>query len=317
MNMNENNLITIDSISKTYHNKGTLKIKAVDDVSLTIKKGEVLGLVGESGCGKSTLANIILNLLKPSSGSVFYKEQNISNIKKRDEKEFRKNIQIIFQDPYSSLNPSKTIGFLIEEALKIHKIEENPKERDLIVNTILRLVGLDESYKTRYPRELSGGQRQRVMIASALILEPEFVVCDEAVSALDVSVQAQILNLLLDLKERMQLTYLFISHNLGVVSYIADRIAVMYLGKIVEIGSTDDMIKNPLHPYTKALFASSFDLNSNADKFDLEGEAPSPLNPPSGCSFHPRCKYKKDICIKEYPKQKEVDNKKVSCHLYN
>ncbi len=314
--MNKQVLLELKDLSKTYGDKPKQLVKAVDGVDLIINKGEIFGLVGESGCGKSTLGQMIVQLVSPTKGELLYDGVDIAKLTSKQKKAYYKNIQIIFQDPYSSINPKKTIGWLIEEPLIIHNLYSDAKERGLIIDTMLKLVGLDESYKTRYPAELSGGQRQRVAIAIALILEPNFVVCDEAVSALDVSVQAQVLNLLKDLQQRMMLTYLFISHNLGVVSYIADRIAVMYLGRIVEVAKTEDIINKPLHPYTIALFSASTDLNEAGDRVVLTGEIPSPLNPPSGCAFHTRCQYAKDICKTEKPERRVLSNgREVACHI--
>ncbi len=305
-------IIKTDKLSKIYSDDKNRKIKAVDSISLDIIKGETFGLVGESGCGKSSLAKLLVKLIRPTKGSIYFKDKDITLLNKSELKEFRKTVQIIFQDPYSSLNPKKTIGWLIKEPLDIHKLYTN-QEREEKTSEVLALTGLDDSYKDLYPHQLSGGQRQRVAIAIALILNPEFIICDEAVSALDVSIQAQILNLLNELQEKLNLTYLFISHNLNVVSYISDRIAVMYLGSILEKGTAEDIINKPVHPYTKALFSQSF---NSEERIVLQGEIPSDSKEIKGCKFYSRCNYKKDICKNSPPKNIILkDNRECLCHF--
>ncbi len=321
--LNENNpILKVKNISKVYAEDKNNIVNALNDVNFKIIKGEAFGLVGESGCGKSTLAQIIMNLILADKGEIIYikdgKEINILSLKGKKMKALRKEIQFIFQDPYSSINPRKKIGWLIKEPLIIHKIGADDAQREKMVDEMLSSVGLDKNYKNRFPSELSGGQRQRVAIAIALILKPKFVICDEAVSALDVSVQAQILNLLRDMQKKMGLTYLFISHNLNVVSYISDRIAVMYLGEIVEMGNSETIFKNPLHPYTKALFSASVNINDEINPVILKGEPPSKAALTKGCVFASRCRYCSEKCLTEKPVLKEMDdNRKIACHLYN
>jgi peptide/nickel transport system ATP-binding protein/oligopeptide transport system ATP-binding protein len=265
-------------------------VQAVDGVSFTIKEGETLGLVGESGCGKSTIGRTILHLLEPTSGAVEFDGKNVFEVEKQELKSLRRDMQIIFQDPFASLNPRKPVSDSIMAGLNIHKIG-TPKERSETVMNILKKVGLEDYHAHRYPHEFSGGQRQRIGIARAIALRPKFIICDEPVSALDVSIQSQVLNLLQDLQVEFGLTYLFIAHNLSVVEHISDRVAVMYLGKIVELAPRNDLFTNPLHPYTQALM-SAIPIpkpNLKRERIVLEGEVPSPLNPPSGCRFHPRC----------------------------
>ena len=282
-------------------------VQAVDDVSFTIREGETLGLVGESGCGKSTVGNCILRLIKPTSGTVELNGDNIYELNSKELKIMRRNMQVIFQDPYSSLNPRKPIGDSILAGLKIHKIGKGQEQVD-IMHSMLEKVGLDPFYSHRYPHEFSGGQRQRIGIARALVLHPSVIVCDEPVSALDVSIQSQVLNLLRDLQDELNLTYLFIAHNLSVVEHISDRVAVMYLGKIVEMAPRDVIFKNPLHMYTQALISAIPipDPKLERERMLLEGEVPSPLNPPSGCRFHPRCPIVMDICSQREPAFEEV-----------
>jgi oligopeptide/dipeptide ABC transporter ATP-binding protein len=270
--------------------KVTGNVKAVDDVSFEIIKGETLGLVGESGCGKTTVGRTLLRLLEPTSGSIFYKGEDISNYSRSQLRPLRPKMQIIFQDPYSSLNPRMTVGNMLSEAIRVHNIVPN-HEVEKEVHRLLDVVGLPKAHSIRYPHEFSGGQRQRIGIARALSVKPELIVCDEAVSALDVSIQAQVINLLKDLQQEYDLTYLFIAHDLSVVEYISDRVAVMYLGKIVEIADSEKIYLNTLHPYTKALMSAVPipDPDKKSDRIVLTGDVPSPANPPTGCTFHPRC----------------------------
>ena len=302
-------LLKLDGVSKEYKSAYG-RVRALCESSLEIERGEILGLVGESGSGKSTMANIIVRLISPDKGKIVFNGVEISSISARAFRKFRREIQMVFQDPYSSINPKKSIGYLLKECLKIHEKGMSDEEMERKVSESLDEVGLDSSYAKRYPASLSGGQRQRVAIALALIIRPKLIVLDEPVSALDVSVEAQILNLLLDLRKKHGLTYLFISHDLNVVSYIADRIAVMYLGSIVELGKTEDILGAMAHPYTKALFAASSDISAT-----LSGEIPSPMNPPSGCPFHTRCIYAKDRCRVEKPSLSLLSSGHfVSCH---
>lgn len=302
-------LLKLDGVSKEYKSAYG-RVRALCESSLEIERGEILGLVGESGSGKSTMANIIVRLISPDKGKIVFNGVEISSLSARAFRKFRREIQMVFQDPYSSINPKKSIGYLLKECLKIHEKGMSDEEKERKVSESLDEVGLDSSYAKRYPASLSGGQRQRVAIALALIIRPKLIVLDEPVSALDVSVEAQILNLLLDLRKKHGLTYLFISHDLNVVSYIADRIAVMYLGSIVELGKTEDILGAMAHPYTKALFAASSDISAT-----LSGEIPSPMNPPSGCPFHTRCIYAKDRCRVEKPSLSLLSSGHfVSCH---
>ena len=293
-------------------------LKAVNDISFSIKKGETLGLIGESGCGKSTVGKTIMGLNNITSGTVNFKGRDISKLTNSEMKPLREEIQMIFQDPYSSLDPKKTIGYQVREPLDIFN-KGTDKERQEKTKEILETVGLSYYYMNRYPHEFSGGQRQRINIARALTLDPELLICDEPTSALDVSIQAQVLNLLKEIQRKLGLTYLFISHDLSVVKYLSDDIAIMYLGKIVEIGDVEEIYKNPLHPYTKALFSAipTHDPKIKKDRIELKGEIPSPLDLPAGCEFHNRCPYKKDICDKESPQLKAVgSNHSVACYLY-
>lgn len=311
--MNSKDLIVVKNLKKYFpvragvFQRVVAHVKAVDDVSFTIKEGECLGLVGESGCGKTTVGRTMLRLTEPTAGSVFYEGTDIFKLKGRDLKAMRRNIQIIFQDPYASLDPRMPIGESVMEGLKIHNIG-NPKERfDIAIDT-LRKVGLEDYHARRYPHEFSGGQRQRIGIARALALRPKFIVCDEPVSALDVSIQSQVLNILKDLQQEFGLTYLFIAHNLSVVEHISQRVAVMYLGKMVELADRDELFRNPLHPYTQALMSAIPipDPNIKRERIILKGDVPSPLNPPAGCRFNPRCPVAMDHCKVEEPPFKEV-----------
>ncbi|MBS3897275.1 MAG: dipeptide ABC transporter ATP-binding protein [Dethiobacter sp.] len=292
-------------------------VRAVDDISLTIYPGEVYALVGESGCGKSTTGHLIMKMLKPTTGEVIFEEQEIFSLRKREEKSLRKQVQLIFQDPYSSLNPRMTVGESIGEALEVHGIAKG-EERQAKVKAVLELCGLAGYHYRRYPHEFSGGQRQRIVIARALVLEPRFIVADEPVSALDVSIQSQIINLLKELQSKMGLTYLFISHDLSVVKHMADRIAVMYLGSLVEESTKSQFYERPLHPYTQALLSAvpEWDISSRKKRIILKGDVPSPANPPAGCRFHTRCQYCMEICVQERPDLKEAaPGHLVACHL--
>ncbi len=290
-------------------------VKAVDGLNLKIPKGCTYGLVGESGCGKSTVGQVLAGIYSATDGKVFYEGEALCDLSKEKKKKIRRKIQMIFQDPYSSLNPKKKIGWILEEPLKTGA-HLNKAERKNKVTEVLKQVGLEESYVNKYPNELSGGQRQRVSIAAALLLEPEFIIADEAVSALDVSVQAQILNLLRKLQRERNLTYLFISHNLNVVQFMSDYIGVMYLGHLVECGTTKEICDHPLHPYTKALLSSVVDVHDRGKKrILLEGEVPDPVQTPLGCPFHTRCSQKKECCNNEKPEWRmENENHAVWCH---
>jgi len=295
-------------------------IKAVDGVSFTIKKGETLGLVGESGCGKTTTGRCILQLYRPTAGSVYFEDVNLCHLTKKELRPVRRKMQIIFQDPYGSLNPRRTAGNIVGEPMRIHNLAAGKEYREKILD-LFRIVGLNPAMTNRYPHEFSGGQRQRIGIARALAMQPEFVVCDEAISALDVSIQAQTINLLEELQEQFNLTYLFIAHDLAVVRHISNRIAVMYLGKIVEIASRADLYDNPLHPYTQALLSAvpipDPTVEASRQRIILSGEVPSPHNPPLGCHFHTRCLHAKTHCTTEEPILREMhDGHFVSCLLY-
>ena len=306
-------LVKIENLVKYFPIRGGMfqrvqaEVKAVDDVSFFIREGETLGLVGESGCGKTTVGRAMLRLIEPTSGSVFFRDVNILELNPRELKTMRRHMQIIFQDPYSSLDPRVPIGESVIEGLKIHNIG-TPKERfDLTIET-LRKVGLEDYHARRYPHEFSGGQRQRIGIARALALRPQFIVADEPVSALDVSIQSQVLNILKDLQAEFHLTYMFVAHNLSVVEHISDRVAVMYLGKLVELASRDELFRNPLHPYTQALMSAIpvADPTIRRERIILPGDVPSPVNPPSGCRFHPRCPVAMEHCGTQEPRFKEV-----------
>jgi peptide/nickel transport system ATP-binding protein len=285
--------------------KAIAHVKAVDDVSFTIKKGETLGLVGESGCGKTTTGRCILQLERPTAGEIIFEGVNLNDLNGKAMSPVRQKIQVIFQDPYSSLNPRMKIGHIIGEPMRVHAIEPDGERRRRRVAELLSICGLDPKFADRYPHEMSGGQRQRVGIARALSLNPEFIICDEAVSALDVSIQAQVINLLEDLREEFDLTYLFIAHDLSVVHHLCNRVAVMYLGKMVELADSDELFDNPIHPYTKALLSAVPVPDPTAEKHRehqvLQGEVPSPMNPPSGCVFHPRCPMAVDSCRLDIP----------------
>ncbi|MDO4328591.1 MAG: dipeptide ABC transporter ATP-binding protein [Lachnospiraceae bacterium] len=293
------------------------RVHAVSDVSLAIYKGETLGLVGESGCGKSTLGRVLIRLIEPTSGRLFFEGQSIENLKEKDMRAVRRKAQMIFQDPYSSLDPRMKVRDLIAEPLETHHVYPSREETTKRVQELMDLVGIRPELIDRYPHQFSGGQRQRIGIARALALKPELIICDEPVSALDVSIQSQILNLLKDLQQEMNLTYLFISHDLSVVHYIADRICVMFLGKICEIGDTDVVYERPLHPYTKFLLSAIPKTDPDQpmeSKELLPGELPSPVDPPAGCRFHTRCPYADEACRTREPEGRMLDGRQVFCH---
>ena len=322
---NQDYILQVSHLKKYFPIKGGMfgkqigAVKAVEDVSFNIKRGTTMGLVGESGCGKSTTGRTLLRLIPKTDGTVLFNGKDIYSLDHKELRDLRTKMQIIFQDPYSSLSPRLPVGEIIGEAVREHKLV--PKEEyDEYLNKIMDDCGLQTYHKDRYPHEFSGGQRQRICIARALALNPEFVVCDEPVSALDVSVQAQIINLLKELQEKRNLTYLFISHDLSVVEHISDTIGVMYLGGLVETGSTEDIFAKPLHPYTEALFSAipMPDPDLKRNRIILEGNIPSPANPPSGCKFHTRCRKCMEICKTQIPEEKDMGNgHMVRCHLYD
>ncbi len=318
-------LLEVRNLKKYFPiNKGIISrvvghVKAVDDISFDVYPNETVGLVGESGCGKTTAGRTLLRLIEPTEGEALFEGQNVFDLGREGLRKIRRDMQIIFQDPYSSLNPRMTIEGIIGEAIEFHGIASGEERREM-VEALLERVGLQPSYITRYPHEFSGGQRQRIGIARALALNPKFIVCDEAVSALDVSVQAQVINLLQELQDEFNLSYLFIAHDLSVVKHISDRIAVMYLGQLVEFADCDDLFEAPRHPYTQALLSAIPHPNPRRDvkRVILEGDVPSPINPPSGCRFHTRCPACFEPCSKVIPKSIEVqDGHWVQCHLYD
>ncbi|HEY3474643.1 MAG TPA: ABC transporter ATP-binding protein [Anaerolineales bacterium] len=316
-------LVEVDNLVKYFPVRAGLlqrvvnQVKAVDDVSFFVRKGETLGLVGESGCGKTTVGRTMLRLVEPTGGAVRFEGRDVFSMKPRDLKVTRRDMQIIFQDPYASLDPRVPIGESVMEGLHIHRIG-TPKERVDIMLETLKKVGLESYHSRRYPHEFSGGQRQRIGIARALALRPKFIICDEPVSALDVSIQSQVLNILKDLQAEFGLTYLFIAHNLSVVEHVSNRVAVMYLGKMVEMTSREELFRNPLHPYTQALMSAIPVANPRLkrQRTILKGDVPSPLNPPRGCRFHPRCPVAIEICSQQEPAFLEVTpDHWVACHL--
>ena len=306
-------------VAKSFFGKPLKFLKAVDNVSFKLKKGKTLGIVGESGCGKTTMGRTILRLYDVTGGEVWFKGQEVSKIPDREFDKLRPNMQMIFQDPYASLSPRLTVGEIIGEAARQHGLVDKANYREYVL-TVMRRCGLQPHYFERYPHEFSGGQRQRICIARALALNPDLVICDEPVSALDVSIQAQIINMLKDLQKELGLTYVFISHDLSVVKHISDEVGVMYLGSMVEYGTKDRIFNNTLHPYTKALFSAVPVPNPHVkmNRVILKGDIPSPVNPPKGCKFHTRCEYCMDICGKVPPQYKEVEEGHFcACHLYN
>jgi len=317
---NKEVLIQVKNLKKHFKVGRKQILKAVDDVSFDIYKGETIGLVGESGCGKTTCGKTIMGLYKATDGNVLFNGVDIHKLNKKDKKEMTKRSQIIFQDPYASLNPRMTVKDILGEGLDIHGMYMGA-ERDAKIFELLDLVGLNREHISRFAHEFSGGQRQRIGIARALSVEPEFIVCDEPISALDVSIQAQVVNLLIELQQKKQLTYLFIAHDLSMVKHISDRVGVMYLGNLVELTTSDNLYREPLHPYTTALLSSipipDPEEEKKKKRIPIEGEVPSPINPKPGCRFHQRCRYAKPECKEVTPTLKEVrENHFVACHLY-
>ncbi|MBQ7486284.1 MAG: dipeptide ABC transporter ATP-binding protein [Clostridia bacterium] len=323
--MNSRHYLELFHLSVTYDvTKGLFSprqlVRAVNDVSFTIDSGETFGLVGESGCGKSSLGRAIVGINKPSGGKILIEDEEVTGLHGRARREFRQNVQMIFQDPYASLNPRMTIGEILREPMEIHHLYRNAAERDEHVVELLRIVGLKPDHIRRYPHEFSGGQRQRISIARTLAVNPRFIICDEPISALDVSIQAQIINLLKNIQKERNIAYLFIAHDIGMVKHISDRIGVMYLGHLVETGSSDEVYFHPLHPYTKALLSaipiSDPDIGKNRKRVILQGEIPSPLNPPAGCPFCTRCPYADETCRNKKPEMRQYGNHMAACfHL--
>jgi oligopeptide/dipeptide ABC transporter ATP-binding protein len=316
-----NNLLEVENLQQHFPvRRGVFRrtaghVRAVDGISFNIAAGETLGLVGESGCGKTTAGRTLLKLLEPTAGRIVFEGRDITHMRGSALRPLRRNMQIVFQDPYGSLNPRMTVRSIVEEGLIVHRMGNRRQRLDRVVE-VLQQTGLDPRYVNRYPHEFSGGQRQRISIARALALKPRFVVLDEPISALDVSIQSQIINLLVQLREELKLTYLFISHDLSVVEYISDRVAVMYLGEIVELAASRELYRHPLHPYTHALLSSvpSMDPTRRRKRIILEGDVPSPINPPSGCRFHPRCPLAMDVCRTTSPKELKIGEHSVRCH---
>lgn len=321
-NLAKDSFVQVKQLSKHFAVGSGKILKAVNDVSFSIQRGETLGLVGESGCGKSTAGRTITRLYEPTSGSVYMDGVDITKLSKSKLKAQRQKMQMIFQDPYASLNPRLTVEDIIGEALDIHKLTSNKLDRKKRIVQLLELVGLNEEHLSRRPHEFSGGQRQRIGITRALAVQPEFIVCDEPISALDVSIQAQIVNILLELQKKMGLTYLFVAHDLSIVKYVSDRVAVMYLGKIVEYAKSEDLYSNPQHPYTIALLSSipvaDPDIEVTKDQIVLTGDLPSPINLPSGCAFRTRCPHAMERCALAIPETREIKSGHfVACHLHS
>ncbi|MCA1027972.1 MULTISPECIES: ABC transporter ATP-binding protein [Cytobacillus] len=320
--MQAETILSVQQLKKHFHLGKDRVLKAVDGVSFDIKKGETFGIVGESGCGKSTAGRTIIGLYDRTAGDVLYDGKNIHKMNEKEKFQFHRKMQMIFQDPYASLNPRSTVQEIISEPMEVQGLYQNKKERLERVYQLLEDVGLNRDHANRYPHEFSGGQRQRIGIARALSLDPEFIIADEPISALDVSVQAQVVNLLKDLQKKKGLTYLFIAHDLSMVKHISDRIGVMYLGHLVELTSSENLYQKPLHPYTQALLSAipipDPDVEDRRERIILKGELPSPVNPPSGCVFRTRCPHAMEVCATQAPVWQEVDDKHfVACHLYN
>ncbi|MBL4938176.1 dipeptide ABC transporter ATP-binding protein [Clostridium sp. YIM B02515] len=323
--MNEEYLVSVKNLKKYFpinkglFNKSVSNVKAVDDVSFDIKKGETLGLVGESGCGKTTCGRTLIKLYEPTSGEIIYNGQHIEKLSEKEMLIYRRKMQIIFQDPYASLDSRMTVGDIVGESIDIHKLMKG-KERKERIDYLLNMVGLNTEHMNRYPHEFSGGQRQRIGIARSLAVEPEFIICDEPISALDVSIQAQVVNMLEDLQDSLGLTYLFIAHDLSMVKHISNRIGVMYLGNLVEIAESNELYTHPVHPYTTALLSAipipDPDEAAQRKRIVLEGDVPSPIDPPPGCRFRGRCRFVKEVCKEVTPSLKDIGGgHQVACHL--
>ena len=321
MSKDANVILEVKNLKKYFKVGNKYILKAVDDVSFFIREGETLGLVGESGCGKTTCGRTVIGMYDKSGGEVFYKGKSVHGLSRKDKKAFTKEVQIIFQDPYASLNPRMTVADIIAEGIDIHGLAKNKKDREERIYKALDQVGLNREHANRFVHEFSGGQRQRIGIARALAVEPKFILCDEPISALDVSIQAQVANLLIKLQKELGLTYLFIAHDLSMVKHISDRVAVMYLGSMAELAESEELYNNPKHPYTKALMSAipiaDPDVEESRERIMLSGDVPSPINTPIGCKFQGRCDKCMEICRKEVPEFKEVEkNHFVACHLY-
>ncbi len=321
MSKDANVILEVKNLKKYFKIGNKDILKAVDDVSFFIREGETLGLVGESGCGKTTCGRTVIGMYDKSGGEVFYKGKSVHGLSRKDKKAFTKEVQIIFQDPYASLNPRMTVADIIAEGIDIHGLAKNKKDREERIYKALDQVGLNREHANRFVHEFSGGQRQRIGIARALAVEPKFILCDEPISALDVSIQAQVANLLIKLQKELGLTYLFIAHDLSMVKHISDRVAVMYLGGMAELAESEELYNNPKHPYTKALMSAipiaDPDVEESRERIMLSGDVPSPINTPIGCKFQGRCDKCMEICRKEVPEFKEVEkNHFVACHLY-